>query len=163
MSSALGDAGPLAAAALVGAGVAYGCMPCGAKLKAQPKLKLVYFDGPGKAEGTRLACAVAGLELEDYRFASREEFMAMKTSGELRYGQVPCLFVDGEQVNQSSCILRTVGRLGGLYPEDDLVAAALVDSLMDQEIDMTMGISCSNCAPPPPPPPHSVWPSPRRL
>ena len=26
-----------------------------------------------------------GLELEDYRFASREEFMAMKTSGELRY------------------------------------------------------------------------------
>ena len=135
MSSALGDAGPLAAAALVGAGVAYGCMPCGAKLKAQPKLKLVYFDGPGKAEGTRLACAVAGLELEDYRFASREEFMAMKTSGELRYGQVPCLFVDGEQVNQSSCILRTVGRLGGLYPEDDLVAAG-ERSLMSEMVSL---------------------------
>ena len=112
-------------------------------LPNQPTLKLVYFDGPGKAEGTRLAAAHCGLALEDYRFKDRAEFMAMKESGELTYGQVPALFVDGKQVTQSSCILRTVGRLGGLYPED-VVQAALVDSIMDQEIDMTMGISCSN-------------------
>ena len=67
----------------------------------------------------------------------------MKESGQLTYGQVPALFVDGKQVNQSSSIIRVVGKLGGLYP-DDIVKAALVDSLIDQEIDMTMGISCSN-------------------
>ena len=112
-------------------------------LRNQPTLKLVYFDGPGKAEGTRLAAAYCGLALEDFRFKDRAEFMAMKASGELTYGQVPALFVDGQQVTQSSCILRTVGRLGGLYP-DGIVQAALVDGIVDQEIDMTMGISCSN-------------------
>ena len=106
----------------------------------------MYFDAAGKAEGTRLACAYAGLELEDYRFKDRAEFLAMKESGELRYGQVPALFVDGVQVTQSSSIIRVVGKLGGLYPTD-VATAGLVDSLMDQEIDMTMGISCSNYQP----------------
>jgi hypothetical protein len=45
----------------------------------------MYFSGPGKAEGTRLACAYAGLELEDYRFRDRDEFIAMKESGVLRF------------------------------------------------------------------------------
>ncbi len=55
----------------------------------------------------------------------------MKESGQLTYGQVPALFVDGKQVNQSSSIIRVVGKLGGLYP-DDIIKAALVDSLIDQ-------------------------------
>jgi Cu/Zn superoxide dismutase/glutathione S-transferase len=143
--ASIGDSAALVAAAAVGVAVGAACCPK-PTIAPKPKLKLVYFAGPGKAEGTRLACAYAGLELEDYRFSDRAEFMKMKESGELTYGQVPVLFVDGQQVNQSSSIIRVVGKLGGLYP-DDIVKAGLVDSLIDQEIDMTMGISCSNYQP----------------
>ena len=41
------------------------------------KLKLMYFDGPGKGEAIRLICAYAGLSLVDHRFKDRAEFTAM--------------------------------------------------------------------------------------
>ena len=36
-----------------------------------------------QAEASRLIAAYGGLEIEDIRFQSRDEFMAMRTSGEL--------------------------------------------------------------------------------
>ena len=50
--------------------------------RPQPKLQLLYFDIPGKAEAIRLACAFSGIEFEDIRM-TREEFMQKKLSGEL--------------------------------------------------------------------------------
>ena len=65
----------------------------------------------------------------------------MKESGELPYGQVPALAVGGKILGQSSAIMRYIGKATGLYPEDPVVAA-LVDSILDSEADMTAGISC---------------------
>ena len=50
------------------------------------RVKLLYFDIPGLGEPIRYALAVAGVPFEDFRFASREDFIALKPS--LRFGQV---------------------------------------------------------------------------
>ena len=106
---------------------------------SQPSLKLFYFDISGKGEPIRLLAAYAGLELEDYRFASREEFMKMKEDGTLPYGQVPLLEVDGkDHVPQSATILRYLAKLADLYPSDALLAAK-VDAALDQEADAFVG------------------------
>eukprot|EP00903_Cladosiphon_okamuranus_P011629 g10938.t1 len=85
----------------------------------------------GAAEPIRWALEQGGLEWTDTRL-SREEFGAMKPS--LPNGQVPILEVDGFQLAQSMAILRYVGKLGGLYPTDDLTAAK-VDAIMDCSTD----------------------------
>ena len=64
--------------------------------------------------------------------------MAMKPS--LRFGQVPCLTVDGKEYFQSASVMRFVAAYfgGGLYPDDAQLAAA-VDALTDQIKDMDIG------------------------
>ena len=52
-----------------------------------PKLKLMYFDIKGKGEPIRLALRYLGIPFEDYRFKDGE-FMELKTSGKLMFGQV---------------------------------------------------------------------------
>merc|ERR1740124_75769 len=116
------------------------------KFEHQPRLKLYYFDVKGKGEAIRLFCAYSGLELEDYRFASRDEFTAMKESGELPFGQVPLLEVqkndDEEETKhhlvQMASILRYLSKLASLEEQDPLVAAK-VDAALDQEADTFMG------------------------
>ena len=106
-----------------------------------PELKFYYFDLAGKGEGIRLACTVGKLPFEDIRL-TREQFMEMKTSGELPYGQVPALSVDGKLLCQSGAILRYIGKKTGQYPTDD-VQAAIVDGLLAQEGDMFTATSCA--------------------
>jgi glutathione S-transferase len=109
------------------------------KIDQQPKLKLYYFNIKGKAEAIRLFCAYAGLELEDYRFSSRDEFHALKQDGTLAFGQVPLLQVDGKhQLVQSGAILRYLAQIAGLYPSDPLLAAK-VDACMAQVGDAFYG------------------------
>eukprot|EP00931_Biecheleriopsis_adriatica_P088884 TRINITY_DN63110_c0_g1_i1.p1 TRINITY_DN63110_c0_g1~~TRINITY_DN63110_c0_g1_i1.p1 ORF type:complete len:229 (-),score=59.64 TRINITY_DN63110_c0_g1_i1:106-792(-) len=103
------------------------------------KPKLIYFNIPGKAEAIRLAFHYAKIPFEDYRFKDRDEFIRMKQSGELQFGQVPALIVQGKTLTQSAAILRYVGKQAGLYPEDPVLAAQ-VDALMDQEADALMGM-----------------------
>ncbi len=67
---------------------------------------LFYFDIPGKAEAIRLAFHVQGVAFDDHRFKDREEFLAMKASGRLQYGQVPALQVGPVVLTQSAAILR---------------------------------------------------------
>lgn len=108
-------------------------------MAATPTLKLYYFDIQGKGEPIRLLAAYANIALEDYRFSSREEFMALKADGTLPFGQVPLLEVDGrEKLVQSAAILRYLAQLGGLHPTD-LIAAAKVDAALDQEADAFLG------------------------
>jgi prostaglandin-H2 D-isomerase / glutathione transferase len=112
------------------------------KIEQQPKLKLYYFDLKGKGEPIRLICAYAGLELEDHRFISRDEFLAMKEGTRLPFGQVPMLEVDGKHnLVQTSAIMRYLGKLSGLYPQDDPILAAKVDAAMDQETDAFTGVT----------------------
>jgi hypothetical protein len=49
---------------------------------------------------------------------------------------------DKYKIAQSASIIRYVGKLTGLYPTE-LISAALVDSIIDQVIDMFMGLSVS--------------------
>jgi len=106
------------------------------------KLKLIYFDIPGKGEAIRLACAYARVPLEDHRITT-EQFQKMKASGELKFGQVPALVVDDKHtLIQSASIMRFLGRLTGLHPQCD-IQAALVDAIVDQEADMFLGLTAS--------------------
>jgi glutathione S-transferase len=118
-----------------------------AALDDSRKLKLLYFNIAGKGEPIRLLCHAAGLALEDYRFADRAEFTALKTSGALQFGQVPCLHVDGgkTQLVQSAAIMRFVARIAApgkdhLWRGLSAEAAAKVDALMDQEADAFLGL-----------------------
>jgi glutathione S-transferase len=112
------------------------------KIEQQPKLKLYYFDIKGKGEPIRLICAFSGLELEDYRFSTRDEFLAMREGTRLPFGQVPMLEVDGKHnLVQSCAIMRYLGKLSGLYPTEDPLLAAKVDAAMDQETDAFTGIT----------------------
>ena len=95
------------------------------------ELRLIYFDFPfWRAEVSRLALHLSGIPFEDIR-PSRAEFMAMKNSGELPYGQLPVLDVDGVRIAQSVAIARLCGQVSGLYPKDDLLDQARVDELLD--------------------------------
>ena len=82
--------------------------------------KLTYFDmDGGRAEPVRICFHTAGIDFEDVRI-SFEEFMEMRKN--LRFHCVPVLEIDGTVVTQSNAMCRYVGKMAGLYPEDDLQA-----------------------------------------
>jgi prostaglandin-H2 D-isomerase / glutathione transferase len=58
------------------------------------------------------------------------EFGAQKAAGAFPFKSVPVLDIGGERYAQSGAILRYVGKLAGLYPEDP-VAALRVDMAME--------------------------------
>lgn len=143
------DFSSLALAAALGAAVAYGTLRLGGGATERQTsigtFKLYYFDFPGKAEPIRAALTYSGLQFEDIRL-SREEFVAMKKAGTFKFGQVPALVTpDGEQLVQSSAILRYIGRVAAaagderLYPTD-LRTAQRVDAAMAQEDDVFIGL-----------------------
>lgn len=107
------------------------------------QIRLVYFDFPfWRAEASRIALHLAEIPFEDVR-PDRESFRALKASGVLPYGQLPVLEVDGQMVAQSAAIARFCGQLSGLYPKDDLWAAARVDELLETATDITAQIGPS--------------------
>jgi glutathione S-transferase len=82
--------------------------------------KLKYFDiDGGRAEPVRIAFHAAGIEFEDERIAF-PEFMEMR--GTTRFNSLPVLEIDGVVVTQTNGMCRYVGRMAGLYPEDDVQA-----------------------------------------
>jgi len=104
------------------------------------KLKLTYFDFPGgRAEPARLAMHLGGIPFEDYRFAPSEFPEVRKTTP---LGQVPTLQVDDLQITQSDAITRYVGKMAGLYPEDDL-QALLCDEAMGALEDINIKIGAT--------------------
>lgn len=85
-----------------------------------PHYRLTYFDmDGGRAEPIRIAFHAAGIEFEDVRL-SFPEFGEKRES--FRFTCLPILEIDGDQVTQSNGIGRYIGRLAGLYPQDDLHA-----------------------------------------
>lgn len=97
------------------------------------KFKLTYFDfDGGRGEPIRIAFHAAGVDFEDHRI-SFEEFM--KTRGDMRFTCSPELEVDGVTVTQSNSMLRYVGKMAGLYPEDNL-QALYCDEAMDAVEDL---------------------------
>ena len=101
------------------------------------EIKLYYFNFPfWRAEVSRMALHIGGIPFEDVR-PTGEEFRAMKSAGELPYGQLPVLEVDGFRFGQTVAIARYCGKLSGLYPVDDDLQAARVDELLDTASQIT--------------------------
>jgi glutathione S-transferase len=102
-------------------------------MNQMPKFKLTYFDfDGGRGEPIRIALHSAGIDFEDHRI-SIEEFM--KTRGDMRFTCVPELEVDGVTVTQSNSMLRYVGKMADLYPQDNL-QALYCDEAMDAVEDL---------------------------
>lgn len=97
------------------------------------RYKLTYFDiDGGRGEPVRIAFDAAGIDFEDHRI-SFAEFMEARDAMPFRCA--PVLEIDGVPVTQSNAMLRHVGRLAGLYPEDGL-QALYCDETMDAVEDM---------------------------
>jgi prostaglandin-H2 D-isomerase / glutathione transferase len=94
-----------------------------------PEIKLLYFPIKGRAEAIRLAFTIGRVEFTDETFPF-SEFPALKESGRLPFGQVPLLTVDGKDYTQSAGMLRYAGRLSGLYPKNDDLAALGIDQFV---------------------------------
>ncbi|TMW59774.1 hypothetical protein Poli38472_004843 [Pythium oligandrum] len=105
-----------------------------------PKIKLTYFNGAARAESIRLAFYIGNVPFEDVRL-SFQEFGALKET--FPYGQLPVLEVDGEVIAQSEAMLRFAGRLTGLYPVNDPVAALKIDELLGSMDELSSKMSPS--------------------
>lgn len=93
-----------------------------------PTYKLTYFDfDGGRGEPVRIALHAAGIQFEDERL-SFEEFGKMRHG--LRFSSLPVLEIDGNPITQSNAISRYVGKMAGLYPEDEL-QALYCDEVLD--------------------------------
>jgi len=100
--------------------------------------KLTYFPLAGRAEATRLALKIAGVNFEDRRigFADWKEFKPQTP-----WGSMPTLeLADGTLLGQGRALLRLAGKAAGLYPTDD-VEACKVDGLLDALDDVGGTIS----------------------
>ena len=85
-----------------------------------PRYKLTYFDfDGGRGEPVRIAFHAAGVDFDDHRI-SFDEFM--KVREDMPFRCAPVLEIDGVKVTQSNSMLRYVGKMSGLYPEDSLQA-----------------------------------------
>ena len=114
------------------------------KADADKKVTLKYFDIKGLGEPIRYVLSIAGVPFEDSRFASRDEFLALKPS--LRFGQVPCLIVDGKEYFQSAAIMRAVCKIFGctsLYPDEAEVAADVDAFMAVSYTHLTLPTICS--------------------
>lgn len=98
------------------------------EISTMTDLVLTYFDfDGGRGEPARLAMHIGNIAFTDKRFPLAEFSDVRKDTPLL---QVPTLSVDGRQVTQGNAINRYVGKLAGLYPEDDY-QALLCDEVMD--------------------------------
>jgi prostaglandin-H2 D-isomerase / glutathione transferase len=105
-----------------------------------PQLKLTYFDfDGGRGEPARLALHIGGIPFEDRRIGFKEWDALRET---MPFRALPVLEVDGRLVTQSNGINRYVGKLAGLYPQDDW-QALLCDEAMDavEDMDFQIGIT----------------------
>lgn len=97
------------------------------------KYKLIYFDlDGGRGEPVRIAFHAAGIAFEDVRW-SFDDFLEKRS--ELRFTCAPVMEIDGQQVSQSNAIMRYVGKLAGLYP-DDPQEALYCDEAMEAVEDL---------------------------
>lgn len=97
------------------------------------ELKLTYFDfDGGRGEPARLALHIGRIPFEDERISPKDW---PQYRDRTPFQALPTLAVDGKVVAQSNSINRYVGKLAGLYPQDDW-QALLCDEVMDVAEDV---------------------------
>ncbi|XP_076810233.1 glutathione S-transferase 1-like [Clavelina lepadiformis] len=99
-----------------------------------PTYKLCYFNARGLGEMLRLLFVQADVEYEDVRYSS-EEWPKYKPT--MLFGQMPVLFVDGEQIAHSRAALRYLAREFKLDGGNSLNAAK-VDMWTEAMIEAIM-------------------------
>ena len=109
------------------------------------KLTLWYFPFPGRGGAIRDAFRIGRVPFTDETIDA-DTFRKKKAAGELPFGSMPVLIVEERRrhvVSQSNAILRYAGKLGGLYPMDDHLAALRVDEILDaaEEATQSLGVS----------------------
>lgn len=116
----------------------------------QPKLTLTYFPLAARAEPIRLAAAIGKISFTN-KAVEFKDWKDIKDTTPL--GQLPILEVKDDPskedkivIPESSAILRYIGKLGGLYPEDP-VQALQVDSFLETANDATKKIELSIMGP----------------
>jgi len=96
-------------------------------------IKLTYFDvDGGRAEPTRIALSIGGIEFEDHRI-SFSEFGQMRSS--TPFNALPAIEMNDGVYTQSNAMNRYFGKQAGLYPEDPW-QAFLCDEVMDAIEDL---------------------------
>ena len=101
------------------------------------KIKLTYFDiNGGRAETTRIAMSIAGIDFNDDR-VSFEEFGKMRESTPLN--ALPIMEIDGVVYTQCNAMNRYFGKQAGLYPSDPW-QAFLCDEILEIMEDMSQAL-----------------------
>ena len=104
-----------------------------------PLPTVTYYDMPAsRGEEIRQALVLAGVEFNDNRI-SRADYPGLRET--LPFPHLPTFQMDGAPIlGQTNAILRLIGRLHGLYP-DDPIEAARADAVMDAMEDFRHRIS----------------------
>ncbi|XP_050509818.1 glutathione S-transferase-like [Diabrotica virgifera virgifera] len=93
--------------------------------------KLIYFDGPGKAEAIRMILSYGEIPFEDKRIQIGD-WPKLKPTTPL--GQLPLLEVDGKAIPQSTAICRylaSIVKLDGKDAKESLALDVAVETLFD--------------------------------
>ena len=85
---------------------------------------------------SRIALYMADIPFEDVRVTGLE-FKDMKSRGDLPFGQLPVMDIDGTRIAQTGAIARFCGKLAGLYPLEDNLKAAQIDQFIDAATEIT--------------------------
>jgi len=88
---------------------------------AQPKYKLTYLDGKGRAEVMRFVFAYRNIPYEDVRIPYGPEWNKVKN--DFPWGEVPVLEIDGKVLAQSGAILRFLGKKHDLAGDNEYESA----------------------------------------
>ena len=96
--------------------------------------KFIYFGVYGRGEKVRILLSHAKADFEDERLTF-EQFGPRKAAGEFNNGQLPVWVHNGKQYNESSAILRFLGKHHGYYPSD-ADEAYHADNLVDYCADV---------------------------
>lgn len=111
--------------------------------KSDDKFTLVYFNGKGLAETSRLILAIAGVDYEDFRYPievldwktysfKRELFEQHKKEGKFikSMGKLPYLQINDQIISQSKSIERFLAKKFNLYGKND-IQEAQIDSICE--------------------------------
>jgi glutathione S-transferase len=111
-------------------------------MEAMSMPKVTYFDFSGsRGEEVRLALVIAGIAFEDVRIKD-EEFAQLKSK--LPFGALPIFEVPGHGVfAETNAILRLIGRVYGLHPNDPWESARH-DAVLDACEELRQRLSATS-------------------